>query len=160
MHILLEFASVMTTPSDYPDLCADIFTEESLNVIDGGSGDAECTIGFSNKGQRFEIYIPNGMKIKLGSNNTVEDGSEVWFKSGNGIVAKGSRNDTTEEATTTAFTLRARKGSKRPGKRRGKGQSFSMKLPQQVRIDVWHVLKLQLLDEAPYLKAQQVFKCQ
>ena len=67
------------------------------------------------------------LRVKLGSNNTVEDGSEVGFKAGNGIVEEGG----TEEAATTLFTLR--KGPKRPGnRRRGRGLSFSMKLPQQV----------------------------
>ena len=101
----------------YPDLCARIFTEESLKVIDGGSGDAECFI-FKWKG------IPDSMRVKLGSNNTVENGSEVGFKSGNGIVAMES----SLEAATTVFTLVKRGESKR----REKELSLSMKLPQQV----------------------------
>ena len=117
-----------TRLNDYPAVCADIFTEESLAVIDGGSDDAKC-----------EFTVRSGwLRVYLGANNTVEDGSELRFKAGNGIVAKGQ----TQEAATTVFTLRAGKGSERPGKRKGKGQAFSMKLPQQVRIKVWHVLKL------------------
>ena len=65
------------------------------------------------------------IRVTLGSNNTVEYGSEVGFKTGNGIVAEEGG----AEVATRKFTLRGR-GCKRRGGRRG--TSFSMKLPQQV----------------------------
>ena len=123
MHILLPLCFT-TRLIDNPEVCAEIFSKESLKVIDGGSDDAVCLFG------RL------GLRVRLGSNNTVEDGSELRFKTGNGIVAEGQ----TQEAATTVFTLRAR--SKKPGKRRGKWHAISMKLPQQVGFTVWHVLKL------------------
>ena len=100
------------------DLCAHIFTNESLRVIDGGSGDAVCNL------------VGTEIRIKLGSKNTIEEGSRIGFKIGNGIVAEGGA----AEATSVPFRLRATKGSKNRG---GRGLSFSMKMPQQVGSKTW-----------------------
>ena len=107
------------TVTNPPDLCAHLFTNESLRVIDGGSGDAVCNL------------VGTEIRIKLGSKNTLEGGSRIGFKIGNGIVAEGG----TAEAATTLFRLRAAKGSKK--NRGGRGLSFSMKMPQQVGTKTW-----------------------
>ena len=52
--VFIRFSTEVTVNgTSYPgrkrDICNQIFTDESLKVIDGGSGDAECSL-FNNKG--------------------------------------------------------------------------------------------------------------
>ena len=96
---------------DGPANCAAVFTPESLEVL---GGPTECA------------FAANRLRVKLGAANRVEDATEIAFKVGNGVVARGAANGT-EAAAAEGVTLRAKKGATNRD-----GPSFSVRVAQQV----------------------------